>query len=225
MSIVEFPFFSILLRGRRSDGDGIEDCKKNQCLDEGEGEEKDEDLSLNVFNSTKVDKALSLISYANEIFNLPHPNYDERYRVLHKEVSTLNFSTLSSDDNQSSDDENKYDFKLKSAQKLDDPDYVPEPHCVILSDSEEEHIEHVKKGKKKHRKSVVGMTKKAIITNKEKDKVDEVRNKESEKGEINETEKEKVVEISEKENEKVDEISEKEKERDETKKRMKMMMK
>ena len=81
-----------------------------------------------------------------------------------------------------------------------------------------------KKAKKKRRQNVVGMTKKAIIADKEKDKVDEVRNKE--KGEINETEKEKVKKenekvekISEKENEKVDEISEKEKERDdETKK-------
>ena len=100
-------------------------------------------MSLNVFNSKEVDKALSLICNVNEIFNMPHPNYDERYRVPHKEVSTLNFSTLSSDD------ENKYDFKLKSVQKLDDPDYVPEPHCVILSDSEEEHIEHVKKRKEK----------------------------------------------------------------------------
>ena len=106
-------------------------------------------MRLNVFNSTEVDEALSLISNVNEIFNMPHPNYDERYRVPHKEVSTLNFSTLSSDDNQSSDDENKYDFKVKSVQKLDDPDYVPEPHCVILSDSEEEHIEHVKKRKEK----------------------------------------------------------------------------
>ena len=85
----------------------IGDDGKNQCLDEGEGEEKDEDLSLNVFNSTEIDEALSLISNVNEIFNMPHPNYDERYRVPHKEVSTLNFSTLSSDDNQSSGDENK----------------------------------------------------------------------------------------------------------------------
>ena len=59
-----------------------DDGKINVLMKERE-KRRMEDLSLNVFNSTEVDEALSLISNVNEIFNMPHPNYDERYRVPH----------------------------------------------------------------------------------------------------------------------------------------------
>ena len=58
----------------------------------------------------------------------PHPN--EHYRIPHKEASNVSFSSSSSSYD-SSDDEIKYDFKLKSL--TNDPDYSPRE---IYSDEE-----------------------------------------------------------------------------------------
>ena len=97
------------------------------------------DEGLNIFNNlSDVDKvceeALSLIADVNDIFSLPlsekpHPN--EHYRIPHKEPSNISFSSNSSSYD-SSDDEIKYDFKLKSL--TNDPDYSPQE---IYSDEEE----------------------------------------------------------------------------------------
>ena len=126
-----------------------------------------------------AEEAAMIISDVNDIFNKPpdepHPNYDVRYRVPHKEVTSLDLSTSDSD-NHSTDDENKYDFDLKALQ---DPDYV------VVSSGSDDDVKDERKAQKKNVKSKQ-LFKKEVEYEKEEEEekeVEDVKEGEEEKGE------------------------------------------